>query len=136
MIQSKQKLRKILSLTEYLAQAPDSAGIIDNATNDVLFRNPASKTLFRQWKRQFKVEVLKNTSTTHDTQITIAQVTKLKEFSLPLHLCDDFRERRYTLHFGKVGEILAVDRFYLLKYGGRNGCRVWVNQFWSYACLL
>lgn len=134
MLQTKRKLKKILNLTENLAQLPNSAGIICNVTNDVLFRNPASLTLFKQWKKQFKVEIVKNTNTTHDTQATIAQVTKLKELSLPLYLCDDcFLEKRYTLHFNKVGEILVVDRFYFLKWGGQNGCRVWVNQFWSYA---
>lgn len=133
MLQAKRKLKKILSLTENLAQLPNSAGIVDNFTNDVLFRNPASLALFKQWQKQFKTEILRNTSTTHDTQSTIQRVSKLKELSLPLHLCDDFLEKRYTLHFDKVGEILAVDRFYFLKCGGRNGCRVWVNQFWSYA---
>ena len=134
MMQRRQK-SKILKIAESLALEPNSSGIIDNTTNDVLFRNPSSYRLFEQWRRQFKIEVLNNTSTTHNTSETIARVIKLKELSLPLHQCQNFFEKRYTIHFEGIGDILAVDRFYLLKYGRRYGCRVWVNQSWSYAYI-
>lgn len=131
MIHSRQKLKEILSLTEYLAQLSNSAGIIDNADNAVVFRNPSSYRLFRQWKRQFKCEILKNTGTTHDTRVTIAQVAKLAALTLPLQRCENFLEKRYTLSFDKIGDILTVDRFYYLQLGCK-GYRIWVNQSWTY----
>lgn len=134
MIQFRQKSRSLLILAESLAQIPNSAGIIDNNTNEVLFRNPASLALFNRWRRQFKCETPKNTNTTHDTQVTIAQVKRLREITLPIDSCRDYIEKRYVLHFDRVGEILAVDRFYFFKFG-LKGCRVWVNQSWSYQAL-
>lgn len=135
LLQSKQKLKKILNLTEHLAQLPNSAGIIDNANNEVLFRNPSSHRLFKQWQRQFKCEIVVNTGTTHNTQSTIRKVTKLKELTLPLQHCNDFLEKRYTLSFDGIGEILATDRFYYLQIGCK-GCRIWMNQSWSYAAYV
>jgi len=123
-----------LKVAEAIARLDSSAGIITNA-NDVIFRNPSSFQLFEQWERQFKIKIVENTATSHDTAKTASEVLQLKEISLPLDLCEDFIEKRYRLHIEGLGSLLVLDRFYRLKLGGR-GCRIWVNQSWSYAFSL
>lgn len=115
-------LIQILTICEYLANSDKPAGIIDNKTDCVIWRNEISRRLQQKWYRQFpKFEIVTNTA-------NLQKPLKLKRLKreirqlAPIEQLPSFNclEQEYELFFRGIGVITVRDKFYRLLFNCRN----------------
>lgn len=115
-------LTQILTISEYLANSENPAGIIDNKTDCVIWRNEVSRQLQQRWYRQFpKFEIVTNT-TNLQKPLKLKKLKRHIKRLTPIEQLPsfDYLEQEYELFFRGIGVITVTDKFYRLLFNCRN----------------
>lgn len=115
-------LTQILIVFEYLQDTKNPSGIIDNKTDQVIWRNNASQFLMTKWYRQFpKFEIVTNTSNLQNSlnlkklKKEIMRLTPIKQLPSSRNF-----EKEYELLLPGIGRITVQDKFYRFLFNYRN----------------
>jgi hypothetical protein len=129
MNRSSTNIKVLVEMIACLTLSPTSSGIVNNETDDVVWRNPVSISLMKQWKSQcntFRIPV--NTRTLHNTLTLNFIREKVRLLAPAKDLSKDYLLITYSLVFPEIGFVEVQDRFYRIDIEGVL-YRIWINVF-------
>lgn len=128
----KNQIDKLIQVFNYLSLCSASAGIVVNATDEVIWRNPFSEALMTQWKRQNKNFCPPtNTGVLHDSLNLKQLKADILDLNSVVNWDCDFLYKNYRLAFPGIGFVQVHDKFYRLDLNNQT-YRIWINLSFSF----
>ena len=123
------KIREKIDAIAYLALSPSSSGIVNNETDDVIWRNSVSTSLMKRWKDQSAAfQIPENMKVLHNILVLNHIRERVNSLSPVKNWNKDYLLITYTLVFPEIGFVEVQDKFYRLDIEGVV-YRIWINIF-------